>query len=135
MSTYEVVFNQKPQKPTQVNLGTTTDELGKFKPSDSSICKTQPTHTHLEQQFSHPKLEKLQKGTFAKWFQDKEKQFNETYQTITRVLQNRKKLTDEMNTIFRTAKPLQNHTFVLLTNQQQVEGVSRKLFPLKTEPH
>ena len=60
MSPYEVVFNQKPRKPTQVKLGTTTDELGNCKPSDKSICKTQPTHTHLEQQFNHTKLAKLQ---------------------------------------------------------------------------
>ena len=71
MSSYEVVFNQNPRKPTQVKLGTTTDELGNCNPSDKSICKTQPTHTHLEQQFNHPKLAKLQKGTFAKWFLDK----------------------------------------------------------------
>ena len=92
MSPYEVVFNQKPQKPTQFNSGTSTDEPGNYKPSDSSICKTQPTHTHLEHQFNHTKLAKLQRGTFAKWLLDKEKQFNETYQTITRILQNRKKL-------------------------------------------
>ena len=61
MSPYEVVSNQKPRKPTQVKLGTTTDELGSCTLSDSSICKTHPTHTHLEQQFSHPKLAKLQK--------------------------------------------------------------------------
>ena len=64
---------------------------------------------------------------------DKEKQFNETYQTITRILQNRKKLTDEKNTGFRTAKPLQNYTFVLLTNQQQVEG--ERFLLLKTGPY
>ena len=115
MSPYEVVFNQKPRKLIQVKLGTTADELGNCIPSDKSICKTQPTHTHLEQQFNHPKLSKLQKGTFAKWFLDKEKQFNETYQTITRILQNRKKLTDETNTRFRTAKTLPIRTFV---NQQ-----------------
>ena len=26
----------------------------------------QHTHTHLEKQFNHPKIAKLQKGTFAK---------------------------------------------------------------------
>ena len=70
MSPYEVVFNQKPRKATQVKLGTTTGELGKCNPSYKSICKTQPTYTHLEQEFNHPKLAKLQKGTFAKWFLD-----------------------------------------------------------------
>ena len=60
MSPYEVVFNQKPRKPTQVKLGTTADELSNCKPSDKSIFKTQPTHTHLEQQLKHPKLAKFQ---------------------------------------------------------------------------
>ena len=135
MSPCEEVFNQNPRKPTQVKLGTTTDELGNCNPSDTSICKTHLTHTHLEQQFNHPKLAKLRKGTFAKLFLDKEKQFNETYQTITRILQNCKKLTDEMNTRFRIAKPLPIRIFVLLTNQQQIEGVSKKLIPLKTGPY
>ena len=122
MSPYEVVFNQKPRKPTQVKLGTTTDELGNCNPSDKSICKTQPTHTHLEQQFNHPKLTKLQKRTFAKWFLDKEKQFKEPYQTITRIQQNRKKLTDEMNTRFRTANHYQFvHLYSLLTNNKEME--------------
>ena len=71
MSPYEVVFNQKPRKHTQVNLGTTTDELGNCDPSDNSICKTQPTHTQLEKQSNHPKLAKLQKETHSKWFLDK----------------------------------------------------------------
>ena len=101
MSPYEVVFSQNPRKPTKIKLGTTTDEIGNCNPSDKSACNTQPTHTHLENHFSHPKIAKLQKRTFAKWFLDKEKQYNDTYQKITKILQNRKKLTDEMNIRFR----------------------------------
>ena len=125
MSPYEVVFNQKPRKPTKIKLGTTMDEMGNCNPSDKSAFNTQPTHTHLENHFSHPKIAKLQKGTFAKWFLDKEKRYNDTYQKITKILQNRKKLTDEMNTRFRTAKPLEKNNFVLVTNKQQIEGVSK----------
>ena len=80
-------------------------------------------------------LFQLQKGTFAKWFLEKEKHYNDTYRTITRILQNRKKLTDEMNLRFGTAKPLEKNTFVLITNQQQFDGVSKKLLPLKTGPY
>ena len=101
-------------------------------PTETSACNTQPTHTHLEKQFNHPKIAKLQKGTYAKWFLDKEKQYNETYKTITKILQNRKKLTVEMNLRFRTAKPLEKNNFVLITNQQQIDGVSKKLLPLPT---
>ena len=135
MSPYEVVFNQKKRKPTKFKLGTTTDEVGNCNPSETSACNTQPAHTHLEKQFSHPKIAKLQKGTFAKWFLDKEKPYNDTYRTITKILHNRKKLTDEMNIRFRTAKPLEKNTFVLITNQQQIDGVSKKLLPLKTGPY
>ena len=135
MSPYEVVFSQKPRKPTKIKLGTTTYEMGNCNPSAKSACNTQPTHTHLENHFSHPKMAKLQKGTFAKRFLDIEKHYNDTYQKITQILQNRKKLTDKMNTRFRTAKPLVKNTFVLVTKQQQIEGVSKKLLPLKTGPY
>ena len=40
-----------------------------------------------------------------------------------------------MNLRFRTAKPLEKNTFVLITNQQQIDGVSNKLLPLKTGPY
>ena len=91
--------------------------MGNSNPTRISACITQPTHTHLEKQISHQKIAKLQKGTFAKWFLDKEKHYNETYKTITKILQNRKKLTDKMNLRIRTAKPLETNTFVLVTNQ------------------
>ena len=90
MSAYEIAFNQKPRKPTKIKLGSPTDEMGNCNPSEKSACNTQPAHTHLEKQFSHPKLAKLQKGTFAKWFLDKERHQNDTYQSITKILQNRK---------------------------------------------
>ena len=40
-----------------------------------------------------------------------------------------------MNLRFRTAKPLEKNTFVLTTNQQQIDRVSKKLLPLKTGPY
>ena len=61
------------------------------------------------------------------------KHYSDTYQSITKILQNRKKLTDELNLRFRTAKPLEKNTFVLVTNQQQVDGVSKKLLPKKQD--
>ena len=135
MSPYEVVFNQKPQKPTKIKFGTTTDEMGNCNPTETSACNTQPTHIHLEKQFNYPKIAKLQKGTYAKWFLDKEKDYNDTYLTITKNSTKQKKLTDEMNLRFRTAKPLEKNTFVLIANQQQIDGVSKKLQPLKTGPY
>ena len=83
MSPYKVVFNQKQRKSTKIKLGTTTDEMGNCNPTETITCNTQPTHTHLEKHFSHPKIANLQKGTFAKWFLNKEKHYNETYKTIT----------------------------------------------------
>ena len=90
MSPYEVVSNQKPRRPKKIKLGTITDEMGNCNPTEKSACNTQPAHTHLEKQFSHPKIVKLQRGTFAIWFLDKEKHYNDTYQRITKILQNRK---------------------------------------------
>ena len=48
---------------------------------------------------------------------------------------NRKQLTDEMNLRFRRAKSLEKNTFVSITNQQQIDEVSKKLLPLKTGPY
>ena len=54
---------------------------------------------------------------------------------IQKFYRTEKKLTDEMNLRFRTTKPLEKNTFVLVTNQQQIDGVSEKLLPLKTGPY
>ena len=75
MSSYEIVFNQKPKKPNYLDLNSTTDETGNCKPSETSICKEQRIHSHLEDYFSHPKLRKLEAGIFAKWLLDREKHF------------------------------------------------------------
>ena len=40
-----------------------------------------------------------------------------------------------MNLRFRTAKPLEKNLFVSITNQQQIDGVSKELLPLKTGPY
>ena len=40
-----------------------------------------------------------------------------------------------MNIRFRTAKPFEKNTFVLLTNQEQLDGVSKKLLLLKPGPY
>ena len=61
MSSYEVVFNQKPRKPTKIKFGSTTDGMGNCNPTEKSACNTQPAHTHLEKQFNHPKIEKYKK--------------------------------------------------------------------------
>ena len=70
-------------------------------------------------------------------FLDKEKHYNETYSKITKILQNRKPLTDEMNLRFRTAKPLEKNTFVLVANQQQVRRIFKEAITTenRTIPH
>ena len=40
MSPYEVVFNQKPRKPTKIKLGSTTNEMGNCNPTEKSACNT-----------------------------------------------------------------------------------------------
>ena len=43
VSPYEVVFNQKPRKPTKIKLGTTTDEMGNCNSTETS-AKVHVTH-------------------------------------------------------------------------------------------
>ena len=44
MSPYEVVFNQKPRKPTKIKLGSTTDEMGNCNPTEK-MHVTHSQHT------------------------------------------------------------------------------------------
>ena len=68
--------------------------------TETQLKKMHVTHNNTHsprktiKQFNHPKIAKLQKGTLVKCFLDKEKHYKDTYQTITKILQNRKKLTD-----------------------------------------
>ena len=61
MSPYEVVFNQKPRKPTKIKFGSTTDEMGNCNPSEKSACNRQPAHTHLEKNLAIQKLQNYKK--------------------------------------------------------------------------
>ena len=61
MSPYEVVFNQKPRKPTKLKLGTSTGEMKNCNPTETSACNTQPTHTHLEKNLVARKLQNFRK--------------------------------------------------------------------------
>ena len=128
MSTYEVVFNQKPRKPLKIKLDQQPMRW------DTAIQQKQVHEIHNKHilisrnSLVTQRLRNYRKQHLQKWFLDKEKHYNETYKTITKTQQYRKKLTDEMNLRFRTAKPLERNTFVLVTNQQQVDGVSKSYY-------
>ena len=73
LSPYELVFGQKPKKPIMFNLSSTTDSLGNCKPTKNSPCNSLPSHTHTDHLGHHPQIKKLQKGTIAHWFLNREK--------------------------------------------------------------
>ena len=65
LSPYDLVFGQKPKKTILFHLSSTTDSLGKCKPTENSPCKSSLNHTHTDNLVHHTQFKKLQKGTFV----------------------------------------------------------------------
>ena len=82
LSSYEVVFGQKLKKPIMFNLSSTTDSLGNCKPTENSLCISLPNHTHTDHLGHNQQIKKLQKGTFAHWFLNREKIHSEVYNEV-----------------------------------------------------
>ena len=62
LSTYEMVFNQKPRKPIMFTANSSKTARGYFQPTKESICYNQPLHTHDEDHFHQPHILKLVSG-------------------------------------------------------------------------
>ena len=127
LSPYEIVFGQKPKKPIMFNLSSTTDSLGNCKATENSSCSSLPNHTHTDHLGHHPPIKKLQKGTFAHWFLNREKIHSEFYNEIHNYLNQNKHLRTFINRRFGTAQPLKINTYVLLVNKITQIGVSKNV--------
>ena len=64
------------------NLSSTTDSLGNCKPTENSPCNSLPNSTHTDYLGHRPQIKKLQKGTFAHWFLNREKIQSEVYKEV-----------------------------------------------------
>ena len=91
MSPYEMVFNQKPRKPNAHKIA-----RGYCQPNKDSICYNLPLHTHKEDHFHHPQILKLASGTHTGWILNKDKKHNEIYQKITKKLQQRQNVNNQI---------------------------------------
>ena len=92
LSPYELVFGQNPKKTIMFNLSWTTDSFGNFKPTDSSPCLSLQQHKHTDHIGHHSQIKKLQKGTFAHWFLNREKIHSEVYNEVHNYLKLNKHL-------------------------------------------
>ena len=86
LSPYELLFGQKPKRPIMFNLSSTKDSFGNCKPSPNSPCNSFPKYTHTDQLCHHPQIKKLQKGSFAHWFLNREKK-TQKHSEVLRSLQ------------------------------------------------
>ena len=119
LSPYELVFGQKPKKPIMFNLHSSTE---------NSPCNSLPNHTHTDHLRDHPQIKKLQKGTFAHWFLNREKIHSEVYNKVHNYLKQNKHLRRKINRRFGTVQPLKINTYVLVVNKVTQIGVSKKRF-------
>ena len=109
---YELVFGQKPKKPKTFNLSSTTDSLGNCKPTEHSPCNSLTNLTHSDRLGHHPQNKKLQKGSFAHSFLNREKIHSEAYNEAHNYLNKNKQLRTFINRRFGTAQPLKINTYV-----------------------
>ena len=126
---YELVFGQKPKLSIVFNISSTTDSIGKCKPSLNSPCNSLPKHTHTDHLGHHPQIKKLQKGTFANWFLNLEKTHLEVYNEVHKSLNQNKHLRTFINRRFGMAQPLKINFYVLVVNKATQFGISKKIQP------
>ena len=59
LSSYELLFGQKPKKSIMFNLSSNTDSLRNCKTTENSRCNYLPNHTHTDHLGHHPQIKKL----------------------------------------------------------------------------
>ena len=117
-----------------LNLSSTTDSFGNCKPSPNSPCNFFPNIQTLTILIIILKLKKLQKGTFAHSFLNREKIYSEVYNEVHNYLNQNKHLRTFLNRLFGTAQPLKINTYVLMVNKATQIGTSKKIQPQKIGP-
>ena len=135
LSHHELVFGHKPKKPIMFNLSSTTDNFGNCKPTNNSPCLPLPMHSHTDHLGHHPQIKKLQKGTFAHWFLNREKIHSQVYNEVHNYLNQNKHLRSFINRQFGTAQPLKINTYVLVVNKATQLGIWKKIQPQKVGPY
>ena len=80
------------------NLSSTADSVGHCKPTENSPCPSLPNLTHTNYIGHHPTIRKLQKGTFAHWFPNREKTHSEVFNEVHNFL-------NQKNTFTHIYKP------------------------------
>ena len=135
LSPYEIVFGHKPKKPIMFNLSSTTDSFRNPKPSELSPCSFFPQHKHTDHLGCQPQIKKLQTGTFAHWFLNREQIHSEVYKEVHNYLNQNKHLRTFINRRFGKAQPLELYTYVSIVNKTTQIGMSKKIQPQKIGPY
>ena len=73
MSPYEMVSNQKPQRPIMITANASKSTQGYCQPNKYSIGYNLPLHTHDGDHFHNPQILKLASGTHTEWILNRNK--------------------------------------------------------------
>ena len=134
MSPYEKVFNQKPRKPNMFTANAHKNTQIHCKPNKDSICYNLPLHTNDDDHFHPPQFLKLASGTHTEWILNRDKKHNEIYHKVTKKVLQRQNINSQIISRFMRATDLKNGTFVLISNFNTQNGISKKLQPLQKRP-
>ena len=135
LSPYEMVFNQKPRKPTMFTANAHKIARHYCQPNKDSVCYNLPLDTHDEDHFHHPKYLKLASGTHNDWILNRDKKHDKIYQKITKKVLQMQNKNNQMISRFKTATEIKKEKFVLVPNFTTQKGISEKLRPLREGPY
>ena len=114
LSSYEIVFNQKPRK-----LIIFTANFPKKAQSywlKDSVCYNVPLHAHDEELFQHPQVLKLAIGTHTEWIFNQERKHKENYEKIAKIFVTKTKhsISNKSNLkIYTSIKPKSRNVYLI----------------------
>ena len=84
LSPYDIVFNQKQQKPIKFIANSSKNAQGYCQPTKDSNRYNLPLHTHNEHHFHHPQTLKLASGSHTKLILNRDKKHHEIHQKLAK---------------------------------------------------
>ena len=120
---YEIVFGIKQKILLMFNLCSTFDNIRKSKLTQQSPCLLK--HTYTDHLCHQPQIKKIQKGTLAHWFFNRQKTHSVVYNIDYNNFDETKRQRSFVNRRFDTTQPLNITSYVLIPNKAPQVGVSK----------
>ena len=85
LSSYEMVFNQKPREPILFTTNSSKDMQGYCRPTKDTVCYNLAQLKHNENSFQHPQIVKTASGTNTESISKRDKNFKQKHRKIAEI--------------------------------------------------